>query len=92
MRELPSHQAQLAEEAPEQSGSTGQVLGHGRPRRERITGQDGLDDCLVLARGVVDVALQHWDGIEQVIQSHPRVGAGGGEQTRPGQLGDAQVE
>ena len=42
--------------------------------------------------GVVDVALQHRDRVEQVVQPHPGVRAGGGEQAGPGEFRDGQVE
>ena len=44
------------------------------------------------ARGVVDVALQHRDRVEQVVEAHPGVGAGGREQAGAGQFRDGQVE
>ena len=49
-----------------------------RPRRgrpaspSRIGGHDGG----VLDGGVVDVALQHRDGVEQAVEPHPGIGAG----------------
>src|SRR5580692_3741037 len=84
--------SQSAEETAQQRGRARQVLGHGMAGSLGIAGQYRLHDVLVLAGGVVDVALQDRDGVEQVVQPPARVGAGGGEQAGAGQLGDAEME
>jgi DME family drug/metabolite transporter len=72
------------EEAPEQGGRTVEVLGDGAAGPDRVAGQDRLNDGGVLPGGVVDVVPQHRDRVQQVVQPHPGVGAGRGEQAGPG--------
>jgi hypothetical protein len=54
--------------------------------------QDGRGDLLVLAGHLVDDRLLHGPGVQQVVEPGPCVGARRGQQGRPDQLGDAQVE
>src|SRR5262249_57595392 len=80
------------QESPEQGAGAVEVLGHRAARPLGVARQDGIDDGGVLLGGVHDVVLQHRDRVEQVVEPHPGVGAGGGEQGGAGELRDRQVE
>src|SRR6185437_6610941 len=66
------------QEAAEQGARALQVLGHRAAGPVRVAGQDRGHDGGVLGRGVVDVAGQHRDRVEQVVGPHAGVRAGRG--------------
>ena len=80
------------QESPEQGAGAVEVLGHRAARALGVARQDRIDDGGVLLGGVHDVVLQHRDRVQQVVEPHPGVGAGGGEQGGAGEFRDRQVE
>lgn len=81
-----------AQEAAQQGRSGLQVLLGDPAGRLRVAAEDRLGDRLVLLGGVLDVAVDHRDRVQQVVEPHPGLGDAAGQRVRAGELGDRQVE